>query len=87
VMWEAVPTQVQYQAGYAPIPADLVDATLRLVTARFKQRGRDPMLVEQTQAGALGTQRYWVGTAPGQQGAFAPEISSLVEQYRVPVIG
>jgi hypothetical protein len=83
--WEAEPVTVQYQAGYATVPLDLVDATLRLVTARFRARGRDPMLVEQTQSQALGSQRYWVGSTPGQKGAFAPEIASLIDQYRVPV--
>lgn len=83
--WEAEPVQVQYQAGYPSIPFDLVDAVLRLVTARFRARGRDPMLVEQSQSTALGTQRYWVGSTPGQRGAFAPEIEGLIQQYRVPV--
>jgi hypothetical protein len=84
-MWEAVPVTVQYQAGYAVVPFDLVDATLRLVTARFRARGRDPMLMEQAQSAQLGNQRYWVGSTPGQRGAFSPEIASLIDQYRVPV--
>lgn len=84
--WDAQPVTVQYRAGYAPIPADLVDACLRLVTARFRTRGRDPMLTERTQGQTLGSERYWVGTAPGQVGAFSPEISGLVDQYRVPVV-
>jgi hypothetical protein len=85
VPWEAEPVTVQYQAGYAAIPVDLTEACLRLVTARFSARGRDPMLMEQTQAQALGSQRYWVGTSPGQRGAFAPEIESMLQAYRVPV--
>lgn len=85
VKWEAIPVTVQYQAGYSPIPADLVDACLRLVTARFRARGRDPTLVERSQGGTLGVERYWVGTASGQAGAFAPEILGLIENYRVPV--
>lgn len=85
--WEALPTAVIYQAGYSPIPDDLADACLRLVTARFRARGRDPMLVERTQGQMVGTERYWVGSAPGQTGAFAPEIAALIEPYRVPVLG
>ncbi len=84
-MWEAQPITVTYQAGYPSIPGDLVDACLRLVTARFKARGRDPMLIEQTQQGS-GSQHYWVGIAHGQHGAFAAEIESLISQYRVPVV-
>lgn len=85
--WEAEPVTVQYQAGYAPIPADLVDACLRLVTARFRARGRDPMLVQRDQPQTLGSERYWVGTTPGQSGPFAPEIAGLLDNYRVPVLG
>lgn len=82
--WESEPVTVQYQGGYADIPDDLVDACLRLVTARFTARGRDPMIVERSQP-TLGSTRYWVGPTPGQKGAFAPEILSLIEHYRVPV--
>lgn len=84
VKWEAIPVTVQYQAGYSPIPQDLVDACLRLVTARFRARGRDPALVQRDQP-QLGSSRYWFGTAPGQTGAFSPEILGLIESYRVPV--
>jgi hypothetical protein len=85
--WESAPLTVQYQAGFSTIPADLNDACLRLVTSRFKSRGRDPMLVERSQPQTLGTERYWVGTTPGQKGAFPPEITGLIDQYRVPVTG
>lgn len=83
--WEAEPVTVQYQGGYDAIPADLTDACLRLVTARFTARGRDPMLVERTQPQSIGTQRWWVGTQVGQTGSLPPEIESIVSQYRVPV--
>ncbi len=83
--WEAQPVTVQYQGGYAEIPADLADACLRLVTARYFARGRDPALVERSQGPNLGAQRWWVGTTPGQKGAFPPEIAEIIDQYRVPV--
>jgi hypothetical protein len=84
VGWEAFPTTVVYQAGYDPIPFDLVDATLRLVTARYSARGRDPTLMERNQPGQLGHQRFWVGQQPGQVGSLPPEIESMVDLYRVP---
>ena len=83
--WEAVPVTVVYQGGYSAIPADLTDAVLRLVTARFKSRGRDPMLVDQSQGPNLGSQRWWVGTVPGQKGPWPQEILGLVDRYRVPI--
>lgn len=70
---------------YAHLPDDVVDACLRLVTARFKARGRDPMLRTQGEPG-IGQQQFWIGPQPGQHGALPPEIQSLVEPYRVPVI-
>ncbi len=85
VKWEAEPVTVQYQAGYSPIPDDLVEACLKLVTARFRARGRDPMLTERAIPGAVGSERYWVGASPGQRGSLPPEVEALVDQYRVPV--
>lgn len=82
--WDPVMTTAVYQAGYASIPADLVDATLRLVTARFAARGRDPLLRSEDQPG-LGTQAYWVGGMPGVKGAFPQEIAAILDLYRVPV--
>lgn len=82
--WEAEPVTVQYQAGYAAIPADLIEATLRLVTMRVKGRGRDPMLKSEGEPG-LGQQQWWIGPVPGQNGALPPEIQALVQSYRVPV--
>ena len=73
--------------GQTKIPDDVVDAALRLVTMRFKQKGRDPMLMSQSQPN-LGDKRWWVGSVPGQNGALPPEIKGLLEgAYRVPVIG
>jgi hypothetical protein len=82
--WERYPTSVRYQAGYAEIPDDLQMACLRLVTERFRGRGRDPLLVQREQPG-LASERWWVGPTPGQHGALPPEIESLLSQYRVPV--
>lgn len=81
--WPAMPVTVQYSAGYATIPDDLVDAVLRQITGRFKAKGRDPMLKSQDQPG-LGIQQYWIGSPPGAYGALAPEVVQMVEHYRVP---
>ena len=82
--WYGVPTTVTYQAGYQDIPADLQEASLRLVTARFHQRGRDPTLRSQSQPG-LGDQTYWVGNVPGASGPFPEDILAVLDTYRVPV--
>ncbi len=87
VRWETRPTTVQYLGGYQTIPADLVDACLRLVTMRFGVRGRDPTLVERTQGNLVGSERYWVGPVAGQSTSLPPEIALLVDHYRTPVTG
>ncbi len=81
---------VQYQAGlFTPgttsPPADLEMAVLRLVTARFKARGRDPFLRSQGEPG-VGQEQYWVGAMPGQTGPFPPDITAVLEKYRVPAV-
>lgn len=83
--WPAIPMTVQYAAGYDEIPEDLAEACLRLVTARFRARGRDPMLMNQEGPG-LGPQRWWIGAAPGQKGSLPPEIAAVVDNYRPPAI-
>lgn len=90
--WAASQILAVYQAGYSlpndsspNMPSDLEDACLRLVTARFKARGRDPFLRGESEPG-LGAPQYWIGTMPGQRGAFPPEIESLINPYRVPVV-
>ena len=81
--WSPNQYTVQYQAGLTNPPADLEMAVLRLVTARFKARGRDPSLRSQGEPG-VGQEQYWVGAMPGQTGPFPPDISAVLEKYRVP---
>lgn len=67
------------------IPDDLADVCLRMVVARFKARGRDPMLMQRDDQN-VGTERFWVGGTPGQEGPFPPDITSALDTYRVPVL-
>ncbi|MDE3017219.1 MAG: hypothetical protein KGI29_09935 [Pseudomonadota bacterium] len=87
--WSPDQYTIQYQAGYFEAgsgtpPADLEMAVLRLVTARFKARGRDPFLRSQGEPG-VGQEQYWIGALPGQTGAIPPDIASILEKYRVPL--
>ena len=65
-------------------PADLEEVCLRLVAGRFRARNRDPALVQRETPG-VGTERFWFGNAPGQQGAFPPDIQAMLNNYHVPV--
>lgn len=68
------------------IPADLVEACLRLITNRYKAKDRDPALVQRDTPG-VGTERFWFGMAPGQDGPFPPDIAALLDNYRAPTLG
>lgn len=87
--WSPDQYTVQYVAGlFAPgtdsPPPDLEMAVLRMVTARFKARGRDPFLKSQGEPG-IGQEQYWIGALPGQTGPFPPDIAAVLEKYRVPL--
>ena len=71
--------------GVKNAPADLVEACLRLVNARFRSKDRDPSLVQQETPG-VGVQRWWVGGTPGQHSPFAPDIEHILDPYIMPVM-
>jgi len=81
-IWEALPVTANYSAGYAAVPPDVVEATLRLVVGRWFQRGVDPSLRSLEQPG-VGTKTWWVG-GPPKSGAIPEEIAGLLDAYRVP---
>jgi len=76
---------VQYSAGYDTIPADVQAAVFRLVTMRYKGRGRDPMLRERDQGGMVGRETYWIG-APPMDGSLPADIAAMLRPYRVPMV-
>ena len=80
--WDFRKLVVQYTGGYAAdaVPADLRSAALRLITARYAARGRDPMLRQYSVPGVL-EEQFWVGSV-GEDGAFPPEVTGLIDQYR-----
>lgn len=66
--------------------AALEAISLRLITLRYKAKGRDPALMMHSEP-QIGEDRWWVGTAPGQDGAFPPDIESELDDYKAPVLG
>jgi len=74
-----------FSYGVKSIPDDLAEICLRLVTARYMSKDRDPALVQQETPG-VGMRRWWFGGAPGQTGPFAPDISAALERYCMPVV-
>jgi hypothetical protein len=67
------------------VPDDLAEACLRIVTGRFRAKGRDPALVQRDTPG-VGSERFWFGNAPGQTGPFPPDIQAMLDNYDVPTV-
>lgn len=98
--WPPALIQVWYQAGYTlpnnskdakadcpyNLPLDLERAMIRILVARISSRKRDPMLVQRGQPGALGSERWWVGSTPGQDGPYPDDIMDIINRYRTPVV-
>jgi gp6-like head-tail connector protein len=82
--WEALPVTVVYEAGFDPVPDDVVVAAIRWLVWRWNERTRDPTL-KATQQPDLGTRSYWVG-GPPMSGGVPQEIAALLDNYRVPVV-
>jgi len=83
-VWEALPVIVAYDGGYNEIPADIIDAALRLVTNRWFVRGRDPVLTELEQPG-LGTSRWYVGN-PKLMGPMPADVQAVLDTYRAATV-
>lgn len=83
--WPALPIAVTFDGGFAIIPDDLADAALQLVKMHYFGRGRDPMLRDENVQGVWSA-AYWFGAGPGAQGGLPPNISAILDNYRVPVL-
>ena len=76
---------LSFAYGTKVIPDDLKEICLRLITARYRSKDRDPALVQMETPG-VGMQRWWFGGAPGQKGSFPPDIAAALEPYCMPVL-
>ena len=86
-LWNAMPTQVIYPAGYtaATLPADIEDAILQLVKARWFARQRDPLIRSQNVEGVYAT-TYALGAGIGSDNDLPVDVQGMLERYRVPTI-
>jgi hypothetical protein len=82
--WPSFPIAVTYAAGYATTPADVVDAVVRMVKKRWFDRTRDPALMSENISGVYES-RWWIATG-SEAGAMTPDVTDLLDNYRVPVI-
>ncbi|WP_316214303.1 phage head-tail connector protein [Bradyrhizobium sp. SZCCHNR2032] len=82
-LWNALPKVVQYEAGYDPVPPEVEDAVLRMVSRRYATQGRDPNLKQESIPGVVERQ-WWIATG-SDSGNMSPDITDLLDNYRVPV--
>jgi len=82
--WLAWPIVGIYSAGFATIPADVDDAAVRMVKARYLAKGRDPFMKQENIPGVREV-TYWVATGK-DAGNMPPDVADILENYRQPVI-
>jgi hypothetical protein len=83
--WGSDPVTAQYQAGWSPVPPDVVDAVHLMVKAKFYAQSRDPMIRSES-APSVYEAQYFFATGPGGQGDLPVDAMAKLDRYRVPVI-
>lgn len=84
--WPAHNLVVTYAAGYAPLPADLIGAVASWIKAVRASRTRDPMLRSQNVPGVYEA-AYWFGAGPGNVSGIPQDVTAILDNYSVPLIG
>jgi hypothetical protein len=82
--WHAFPISAQYSAGFTDIPVEVEDAVVRMVTKRFSAKGRDSTLKAEDIPG-VASRQFWIATGE-DAGNMTPDISDVLDNYRVPVV-
>ncbi len=82
--WYPLPLTVVYSTGFATTPLDIEDAIIRMVTRRFRSKGRDPNLKSQNNPGVL-EQSWWVASG-ADSGNMSPDITDILDNYRMPLV-
>jgi hypothetical protein len=82
VYWHPLPLTVVYSAGYNPIPLDVEDAVIRMVTKRYLAKGRDASLKQESIPGVREVQ-YWIATGT-EAGNLTPDVQDILSNYRTP---
>jgi hypothetical protein len=82
--WYALPIEVTFTGGFDTIPDDVEDAVIRMVTRRYSIKGRDPNLKQESVPGVI-DRSWWVATGV-EAGNITPDISDILDNYRVIVM-
>jgi len=82
--WGQSPVIATYSAGFASIPADLEDAVIRMIRARWFAKDRDPFTRQENIPGVRDI-AYWVPTG-ADAGNMTPDVEDILDNYRPPII-
>lgn len=81
--WGQSPVIITYDGGYATIPADLEDAVIRMIRARWFAKDRDPFTRQESIPGVRDVS-YWVPTGE-DAGNMTPDVADILDNYRQPI--
>lgn len=84
--WHGNPVAVQYDAGFATIPPDVVLAVSKLVKADWFGQDRDPATRSRNAVGVF-EESYVMGSGPGAEDGMPADIAADLKRYRVPRFG
>lgn len=82
--WCGLSITVNYNGGFDVIPSDVEDAVIRMVTKRYRAKGRDATLKQESIPGVIERQ-FWIATGT-DAGNMTPDITDILDNYRVPLI-
>ncbi|WP_316234660.1 phage head-tail connector protein [Bradyrhizobium sp. SZCCHNR1020] len=82
--WSAWPKTVQFRAGFEKIPKDVAGKAIAMVVKRYAAKGRDPNLRTEDIPGVV-SRSWWIATG-GDSGNMPPDITDVLDNYRVNVI-
>jgi hypothetical protein len=82
--WGQSPVIATYSVGFASIPADLEDAVIRMIRARWFAKDRDPFTRQENIPGVRDI-AYWVPTGT-DAGNMTPDVEDILDNYRQPVV-
>lgn len=82
--WRALASSFQFDGGFATIPADIQDVTVRMVRNRWNAKDRDPSLISENIPGVRDA-RWWIATG-NEAGNMPPDVVDILDNYRVPVL-
>jgi hypothetical protein len=82
--WPAYALSFQFDGGYATVPADIQDVTIRMVRNRWNAKDRDPSLMSENIPGVRDA-RWWIATG-NEAGNMPPDVQDVLDNYRVPVV-